>query len=413
VPLRVIEAPVVDLVPRVVGYGQAEPGRVWRAIVEVKGRVIETYPHLEAGVLITEGTVLLRIDPADYELSVARLQAGIAQTQAKLAELEAEQQNTRTALEIETESLALAQKSLDRLRTLLAEAATSVDQVDREERNVLQQRQVIQRLESTLALVPARRQALEAALAVDRALLRQAELDLERTVLAAPFACRLGHVNIEPGQFLNAGQELFEAHSTEVVEIQARFRPEQLRGLLSTDKRIRLESPMTMDGLRELFDLEVVVRLRSGAWESVWPARFDRIREAVDPRTRDISVVVAVDHPYDQVIPGIRPALAAGMYCEVELRAPARPGTLVVPRSAVRNGSVFVVDADGRLRVAEVTVTFEQDDLAVLDSGLEAGSVVVASDPGPAIEGMKVEPVRDTELLNRIVAQAEGTEGQP
>ena len=35
--LRVIDVPVVDVVPRVIGHGTSEPGRIWRAIAEVKG----------------------------------------------------------------------------------------------------------------------------------------------------------------------------------------------------------------------------------------------------------------------------------------------------------------------------------------------------------------------------------------
>jgi len=212
------------------------------------------------------------------------------------------------------------------------------------------------------------------------------------------------------GQVLTRGEKLFEAHGTEAVEVEVGFQPDQLRRLLPATSRRRLQSGMTMPALRELFDLEVTVTLRSGDWVARWPGRFDRIREVVDPRLRTIHLVVVVDDPYEQVIPGVRPALVRGMYCEIELRAPARPQTVVLPRSALREGRVFILDEERRLRARAVETAFQQDDLVVIAGGLQGGERVIVSDPAPAIEGMQVEPVDDPELQQRLIDQAEGKE---
>jgi len=411
--LRVIAAPVVAFRPRAVGYGLAEPARVWQAVAEVKGTVVTVHPQLAAGALVKAETMLLEIDRTDYELAMARLSASMAETRAKLAELDAEERNRRASRKIEERSLVLARKSLARTRQLGAEDIVAADQVDREERNTLQQEQAIQQHDSALALIPARRQALEAGLAVLQANLDQAQIDVGRTVIRAPFDCRLGPVNIVRGQFLTAGHPLFEAHGTDAVEVEARFRPEQMRNLLAPEKRRRFQPGITMEALQELFDLEVTIRVRSGDWEATWPARFDRIREAVDPRTRAINVVAVVDNPYEKIIPGVRPALMQGMYCEVVLRAPARAGTVVLPRAAVCDGRVRLLDADDRLSSGMVTLAFAQDDFVVVETGLKGGERVVVSDPTPAIEGMKVAPVDDTGLRDRLLMQAEGREASP
>ena len=409
-PMRVIEVPVVAFRPRAKGYGLAEPPRVWQAMAEVKGTVVSIHPRLDSGALIDEGMVLLRIDPTEYELAVAQRKASIAETQARLDELAEEERSKKASLEIEKRSLVFARQSLERLQTLLQEGAVAPDAVDREERGALQQEQAVQQLENAIAQIPARREALTAALAVHEANLKQAELDLAKTVIRAPFDCRLGDVRIKAGQVVSANQQLFEAHGTNAVEIEAQFRPEQLRNLLPVEKRRQFEPGITMERLRQIFELTVTIRLRSGDWEATWPARFDRIRESVDPRTRAISVVAVVDDPYGQVVPGVRPALVRGMYCEMELQAPPRPRTVVLPRSAVRNGNIYIVDNEGRLRSRAVHIAFVQDDLLVLKSGLEGGETVIVSDPAPAIEGMKVEAVADTDLRARLVAQAEGRE---
>lgn len=406
-PMRVIDAPVVAFRPRALGYGLAEPARVWQAMAEVKGVVVSVHPRLESGALIDAGAVLLRIDPAEYELALAQRKATLAETQAKLDELAAEEHSRRASMDIEKRSLAFARQSLERLRTLRQQKAVAIDAVDREERGVLQQEQAVQQLENAIALIPARRDALTAAMALHSAILRQAELDVAKTVVRAPFDCRLGDVKMEEGQVVHTGQMLFEAHGTDAVEIAATFRPEQLRDLLPFEKRRQFEPGITMEELQQLFELSVTIRLRSGDWVATWPARFDRIREAVDPRTRAISVVVVVEDPYGQIVPGVRPALVRGMHCEVELQVPPRPQVVVLPRSAVRNGSICLVDPEGRLRRQAVRIAFAQDDLVVLESGLAGGETVIVSDPVPAIEGMKVEAVIDRGLRERLIAQAE------
>lgn len=413
VPLRVIETPAVDLVPRVYGHGLAEPSRVWRAVVQVPGRIVFAAPQLDTGMLVKEGDVLARIDPTDYELAVSRLEAASAETQARLGELAAEKEHHAASLEIERDSLALAEASLHRKQAAREKGAIPADEVDREARGVLSQKQSIQALENALGLLPARRKTLEATLASHAANLDQAKLDLARTEIKAPFDCRLAEIHIEQGQFVNAGQTMFEAHGTAAVEIQAKLRPEQLRTLLPPDKRHAVAAGFSMERLRDVFDIDVTIRVRSGEWEASWLARFDRIRERVDPRTRAINVVAVVDDPYGKIVPGERPALVSGMYCEMELRAQPRPDTVVLPRSAVHGRLVYVVDSDGRLRAREVDVAFTQGDLAVIAAGLKAGETVVVSDPTPAIEGMSVDATPDIDLRSRLIEQARGSRGAP
>ena len=59
--------------------------------------MIEKHPALERGRLLEAGTVILRIDPADYELAVARSQASLESAEAQLAELEVTEENLDVA----------------------------------------------------------------------------------------------------------------------------------------------------------------------------------------------------------------------------------------------------------------------------------------------------------------------------
>jgi membrane fusion protein, multidrug efflux system len=408
--VRVIRIRPVDVIPRALGYGAAEPGQIWKAVAEVRGRVVEVHPQLRPGAMVEADTVLLRIDAAEYELALAQFEADMARIEAQREELAVRETNDRESLEIEQASLELAEAELQRLDSLAGRSAISATELDQQRRAVLTQRQNVQRLQNSLRLVPQQRNSLAAELAFKQAGRAQAELELAKTVIRAPLACRLSQVEIQPGQFLAAGQTLFDAHGTASAEIDAQIPLDQLRTLI--DPRHGGRVPVTLDSqnVQELFDFQVIVRYRSGDFQAQWDGRIVRMREQVDPRTRTVGLVVAVDEPYQQAIPGRRPPLMQGMFCEVELRGAPRLGCFVIPRSAVHHGHVLVVDSDQRLRRQPVEIALTQAGFACVAEGLREDQLLVVSDPAPAIEGLLTEPVPDEELWQRIEAQARGEE---
>lgn len=409
--LRVIDAPQVDVVPRVLGYGTAAPAQVWRAVAEVEGRVIEVHPELNPGAFLKEGDVVLKIDPREFELTASQLEAEIAEVQAQLAELDTQEENDRASMVIEEAALKLTQTDLDRVRGAAERDAASPTEVRDKERTFLAQKQKVQALQNALNLVPRQRTTLGASLAVKKARLEQARLDIQKTIVQTPFDCRLGEVHIEQGQFLKAGEALFDADGVAVTEVDAQVSIDRARALLHDSPSRELGGVPDMERLREIFDVAVTVRLHVGDWTAEWDARFARIREQIDPVTRTIGLVVAVDRPYEQAIPGQRPPLLKGMFCEVELRGDPLSGRIVVPRAALHDGHVYIVDPENRLRRRAVSVLFSQSDFICLEGGLEPGDKVVVSDPMPAIEGMLVKPVADDELRSNLIAQATARTG--
>jgi membrane fusion protein, multidrug efflux system len=406
--LSVLPVPRVDVVPRVLGYGTAEPGEEWRAVAEVKGHLVWVNPELNAGAILEKGEQILRIDPREYELSIARLQADIEQVKAQIEELATREANYRSSLQIEEDSLSYAEKQLERTRTAAQSNAVSTSQVEQEERTVLSQRGQVQMIRNSLAIVPATGRSLEATLAVKNAGLAQARLDLDKTVFKAPFTCRIGEVHLEEAQYVGARELLFEAHGIDVSEVHAQVPLDQARPLLEREDRGKLATMnvTAMEAMRRVFDLDITVRYSFGEFRAEWPARFDRIREQLHPETRTIGIVVLVDKPYENVIPGVRPPLLKGMFCEVELRGKPRHDLLVVPRSALEDGHVYVVDDQGRLRRREVEVLFKQSSFASLAGGVVEGEMVVTTVPVPAIEGMLVTPDPNDALLARLIAEA-------
>ena len=43
--VRFIEAPVVAVIPHAIGYGTAQPGKVWKGVAEVSGKIVGVHSH--------------------------------------------------------------------------------------------------------------------------------------------------------------------------------------------------------------------------------------------------------------------------------------------------------------------------------------------------------------------------------
>lgn len=413
VTVRVVPAPELDVVPRASGHGSVQPGRVWEAVAQVGGRVVDIHPDLKRGAIVAAGAVLIQIDPADYELAVRQAEAAIGSAEAEIQELEAKVRNTRASLAIEDRNLELAQGELDRQRQLLSRGTVSQAAADAEERNVLAREQAVQELRNQLDLFPAQRALLQARLAQEQARLAEARLDLERTTITVPFDARVAEVNVERDQFAGAGSLLAVADSMDVAEVTAQVPVGRMINLLPPDAVIPDSAATAMSLLPHVVGLKATVRLAAGGVDAAWEARFSRMNDTLDPETRTIGVIVAVDDPYGQIEPGVRPPLAKNMFVTVELRGRPRPGTIVVPRAAIHAGSVYIAGDDDRLAIRPVTVAFTQEDIAVIRDGLAAGDRVIVSDLLPAVEGMLLSPVTDDGLTAHVAAQATGGSGAP
>lgn len=408
VPATVIAAPEVAYVPRAVGYGEARPTRVWRAVPEVAGEIVASHPELRSGALIRAGAELYRIDPTGPELSIREAEAAIAASEAALAELAARRDSTDSLLAIERERLAVAEAELERQRTLLARGTVSQSVVDRQEREYLAQRLAVQDLENTLARMPSEERRLEAELELQRAHLARARRDLANTVIRAPFDLRVAGAPAETGQVVQLGETLMQGDGIDAAEVEAEVPIEHFRALIDPERRPDFSSLERVSEAIGSLGLTAEVRLRGAGGIARWSARVARISEAIDPRTRTVGVVVSVDRPYENARPPEQPPLVKGMYVEVRLCGPARGPAVVIPRVALHNGRVYLAGPDDRLAIREVTLTGRLGGIAVLSGGVDPGERVVLTDLVPAIEGMLLDPRADAAAAEALVREAAG-----
>lgn len=406
---RVVVAERVPFQLEARGHGVSRAAEYWQATANVSGRVVERHPDLESGTLVSEGELLLALDASRYRLAIAEAEAQLASLAADLQRLDKEEQNTSRLLELERESLALSEQELSRMESLVERGSISRSRRDEQVRATVAQRKAVATLENELALVPARRNRLQAELERAETRLGQANEDLSDTRFEAPYDLRIDEVDVELHQQVAAGQTLFRGDSIAAAEIEAHIPLPMLRRLMGSVLRPDLALSEVMD-IGERLDFAAIdaeARL-AGLSEIRWPARVTRVASGLDPQTRSVRVVVTVDRPYDNVAPPARPALQPGMYLQVRLSAPARDNLLVVPAAAVHDNEIYLAADGDRLERRQVSVAFRQGDLAVISKGLAPGERVIVDDPVPALDGMSIEPIRDETMEAWIRTRAQG-----
>lgn len=357
-----------------------------------------------------QGSLLFRIDSLDYDLAIARGEAAVESANADLQELAQSERNTGALLAIEKRTLELAQAEFERQKGLADRGTASRAAADSAERDMNLREGAVRELSNALALMPAQRAVLEAKLAQAEADLRLARLDLERTVVTAPFTGRVTEESLSVGQVIAAGEALVTLDGLAAAEIEAEIPVAKLMPLFQIEESLGLQgvSAERVATYLEEAGLKATVRFLGGLTPIEWEGRVARIRGTLDPVARTVGIVVIVENPYSEARPGERPPLVSGMYVEVELAGRPREGVVAVPRAAVLNGTVLIADAEDRLRRKPVTIAYRQGDLVLLNADLPMDARIVVSDLSPAIDGMKLAPVLDAEAARALQDQATG-----
>ncbi|HXV21594.1 MAG TPA: efflux RND transporter periplasmic adaptor subunit [Desulfuromonadales bacterium] len=345
------------------GTGAVQPRQEISVIPQISGRVVEVAPGFVAGGFFRRGEVLFRVDDADYRLAVDKAQAAMAKAEYDLATIEGQAR--------------IAREEWDRLKL-----------ADGQQPNPL------------VVYEPQLKNA-RAALLSARATLGQAELDLDRTVLRAPFNALVRSESLDLGQYLQAGTSVALLAGTDQAEIVVPL-PRQDLEWLHLPRRGELEEGAA-----------ATVRLAGAGQNYDWVGRLVRTLGDVDPQGRMFRVVVAVDDPYGlQDRQAGRPELAIGSFVEVLLQGKTLRDVAVLPASALRDGGTVWVMNDTHLKIRPVELLRRTRDEVVIGSGLAAGDQVVLTALAGAAEGMKLRPAATPQERATAVA-GETAESRP
>ena len=211
---------------------------------QVTGPVVQVFVRDQQAV--KQGDPLFQIDAKPYQIALDKARAnlelarqnvsqegaGVASAEAVLAQREAEQANARSTWE-RNEALVksgfispqAAEQSRTQLRT--AEAATKAAQAD------------VAKAKSAFGKGGEENAGVQAAAAV----VKQAELDLERTRVVAPATGVIANFTLQPGNTVQPGQPLFVVIANDEWWVDANFKETQLLDI-RPGERATIESDM-------------------------------------------------------------------------------------------------------------------------------------------------------------------------
>lgn len=344
-PMPVVEAVPAEETPveRVVeAFGTVIPARQVEIYPEVSGRIVEVHSALEPGGIIPAGDTLIKIDPEEYELALAHAQGGLAEAEA--------------ALQVEQGRQLVARREWELFGKDLPNAE----------------------LGQALALREPQLRQAEARIASALSVVKQAQLDLKRTEIKAPFDVLVLHENVDKGQYVSPGSAIALLVGSEAFWVQAKVLAAHLDAVLQ----------MTGDQARP-------VRIYSevqGPHQEPVPGKLLRHLGQVDPDGRMAQILIEVHDPLglDTEAPRHHP-LALNTYVRAELDAGTLEGAVTIPRQALReNDEIWVVDGENRLQTREAEVLWRQVELVAVSNIFGPGERVVVSPVGDLLPGMEV-----------------------
>jgi RND family efflux transporter MFP subunit len=326
----------------VVAMGTVIPAREVVLRPEVDGRIVEQNPKLVPGGHVAEGEVLIRIDPREYELAVEEQKAAVSS-----AEFE---------LKVETGRQTIAEHEWE-----LLERDIRWTKAGRE-----------------LALRKPHMVNATVAVEAARSGLARAQLELERTIIRAPFNAIVQYEAVDVGQMVSGQTELATLVGTDRFWVRASVPVDRLRW-------IRFPAPDVPEGSR------VRIVQDAGLAEPIERAGsvFGLLGD-LEPQGRLARVLVTVDDPLSLVADsGADLPLLVGAYVRVEVEGPEVEEVIAVSRNALREGGrVWIIDDQDRLLIRDVDIAWRHQDRVLVRSGLAEGERVIISPLSTPVPGM-------------------------
>ena len=338
--VRVIHPVPVDTNLAVTAFGTVKAARELVVTPQVAGRVIEVSDQLIPGGQFKQGQVMIRIDPRDYEYALKQAEASL--------------ETAKFNLEMEEGRGRVAQRDWELLG----------DEVD------------IDDVDSRMALRAPHLAEKQAALASAKSRVEKANLDLSRTVIAAPFDAMVDMESVEVGQTVSAGSRLATLVGTDTYRVEIGIPLDDVPAVVPADGITR----------------EASVTLATGGGKGVTYQGFvSGLTGSVDPAGRLARVLVVVPDPIGQSS-GRSVPLLLDAYVEVSIEGPAVEQVLSLPRSVVREGDlIWVAGANNRLAFRSIEILGGDVDTVLARAPLAEDEAIITSPIPAAAPGMLLE----------------------
>ena len=336
------EVVIIKLEPRREVYTTALAGRIASfQVAEVRpqvGGILQQRLFTE-GADVKAGQALYQIDPATYEAALDSAQAALMKAEANVTP---------------------ARLKAERFRELLAIKAVSKQEYD----------------DAQAAFKQA-----EADVAVNRAAVKTARINLEYTKVRSPISGRIGKSAFTPGALVTANQ-------AQALTSVRQLDPVYVDITQSSQDLLRLRAQFTNGELRSVAEeAPVRLKLENGA---MYPheGRLQFTDVSVDESTGMVSLRALFPNPEHILLPG--------MYVRAVIAEGVDENALLVPQRALRRdpkgqASVLLVDGGGKVDVRLVDVGRTVGDSWQVLSGLKPGDRVIVEGGQNVRPGMSVK----------------------
>lgn len=324
------------------GTGTVQAAQEISIVPQVSGEVIYVAPSLAEGGFFQKNEILFRIDDTDYRLELEKARATEAQAELNLATIESKAR--------------IARAEWERLKK---------DEEDAPNPLVVYEPQL---------------KTAKAEIASARSAIKQAELNLKRTEIWAPFNCRVRSESIDLGQYIVAGKSVAVIAGTDTSEVVLPLPLEELQWFYLPVKGSDKKGSSS------------IIHMNINGKDYKWSGSIIRSTRELDEASRMTKVVVEVKDPYNLLNKKKhRQELIAGAFVDVDIKGLVLKNVLSVPRAAVRLGSqVWVADQHNLLRIRDVTIARHEKDNVLVSSGLKDGERIILTTLSGAADGMRI-----------------------
>jgi len=371
-PTPVISVETEQLMPRdytlvINSFGRVQPRTEGELVAQVSGQIMDISPNFRDGGFFEAGETLITIDPRDYKIQVDIAAAELANARVNLEEQQA-----------------------------LADQA-------RKDRAILNK----QGQASDYALRKPQLAAARSQIDAARAKLAQAQLAVERTEIKAPYAGRILSRSVDRGVVVSGNQALARIYATDRVEVRLPLKNSEL-GYVELPENYRNERP----DQNHLPSVTIINSL--GTTREQWPASLVRTAGAIDEQSQQLYVTAQIDNPYVEDEDGRRP-LKIGQYVTARIQGRTLADAIVIPNSAIYQGSYVYLFDQGLLQRTEIEVAWQNSRESLIGSGLKPGDHLVLTPLGQVSSGTPVKTMAGDKAENakRTAERADQLNGRP
>lgn len=400
--VEVVEVERTSKAPTLEAMGVVKPAREVTVRPRISGAILTIADRFEPGGRFFTDDPLVCLDRADFDLAV--LQAEVSESQAKAAKSQAEAllaqaeatlrqrsatlAKARADLQLEAGNQAIARREYEMLEG--AKNGANPDLVLRTPQLAIAKATVssaeagVVAAQAGIESAHAGVNAAAASIDVAASRLAQAELDRTRTCMKAPFNAWIRERYVEVGAVVGPNTNVATLVGTDTYWVEVTLPVSDLRWLHLRDE----DDEEAEEGA------SVTIR-DEAAWgpEAARTGRVLRLLGDLESAGRLARLLVVVEDPLHlEAEPTRRLPLLTGSYVRVEIEGRAMGNVLELDRSWLRHGDViWVVDAEGLLRIRVVEIRWRGREKLFVGSGLELGDRVITTDLEAPVDGTPVQ----------------------